>query len=643
MTIPCVPVALAHWLGFFTRDCKRVNFRSEPATGSLRQRGALWGTAMALAAAWCALDARSCSAQSSGSAATGPASGQSSGSSEPQSSSQALLFVQDPTVRRNPIERAPLIAIVEFEASTAVTCQIEVDDGERQWFQPVPEQEAQRYAVAVVGLRPDRSHSIRVRAQDQSGAQQLSAPLEFHTDPLPDSFPPLRTLMARPDLMEPGVTLFAVNLWSNSTSMLDYGYIVALDEVGEVVWYCNTGDRIADLRINKAGHLVYQHGNYRYAYEIDLLGRDHRRWVATNLTILPDQRSIPVEVDTIHHDLVELDSGNLLTLATELRNFREYPTSEFDPDAPWSPAYVVCDRVIEFDPNTGNIVDQLHLTNVLDRRRFGYMALSGFWKDKYKDYIPLTESARDWSHANALIYLPEENAIIVSFRHLDCLMKIDWASKKIVWILGDPDGWGEAWQKYLLKPVGPLEWAFHQHSPQITPRGTLLMYDNGNYRARPFDRATLAPQNRSRVVEFAVDEQAMTVRQIYEYDGGEVERFYCPFYCEADWLPKTGNILITDGGHIETEDGTPHDDVPGDRQWARIFEITRGPNPQKVFEVVCASDLGSQYGWSIYRSIRRPNLWEGLELIAPSEDSDGDLFVREPHVKRPDPLNANFQ
>ena len=57
------------------------------------------------------------------------------------------------------------------------------------------------------------------------------------------------------------------------------------------------------------------------------------------------------------------------------------------------------------------------------------------------------------------------------------------------------------------------------------------MYDNGNYRARPFDRATLAPQNRSRVVEFAVDEQAMTVRQIYEYDGGDVERFYCPFYC----------------------------------------------------------------------------------------------------------------
>lgn len=553
------------------------------------------------------------------------------------------LFVGQPTIRPNPIERVPLVAIVEFESATEVEVVLEVYDGQRSWEQPSQTGAGRSHAIAVMGLKPNREHTIRVhvRTPDQA-QQQTSEPLSFHTPPLPDSFPPLRVVHADPEKMEPGVTLFAVNLWRESTSMLDYGYIIAVDELGEVVWFCATGDRIADMRILKNGHILYQHGSYRFAYEIDMLGRDHRRWVATNLTYPPDERSIPVEIDTMHHDLLEIRDGRFMTLATELRRFQEFPTSEFEPEAPWAPAYVVCDRVIEFDAGTGEILDELHLTNVLDRRRFGYMALSNFWKDKYDYLINNGEQARDWSHANALLYLPEEQAIIVSFRHLDCIMKIDWATKKIRWILGDPDGWGKAWQKYLLKPVGDLQWTYHQHSPQITPKGTLMVYDNGNYRARPFKKATLGPDNQSRVVEFKIDEQAMTVEQVYEFRGIGDERFYCPFYCEADWLPQTENLLITNGGHIELEDGTPSDNVPADHQWARIFEITRGPKPEKVFEIEFDSGLGSPFGWSIYRANRLPNLWDGFSLVPPAEDEDGNLFSRERHEKRERALNAPF-
>jgi arylsulfate sulfotransferase len=553
------------------------------------------------------------------------------------------LFAAQPTVRGNPIERAPLIAIIEFESTTDVEAVVEITDGQREWEQPWEAGPTRQHSIVVMGLRPDGQHILRVRVQTPDAKEvQFSDPLVFQTPPLPDSFPPLKTTVANPSKMEPGVTLFAVNLWSESVSMLDYGYIVAVDQTGEVVWFCNTGDRIADMRVLENGHILYQHGSYRYAYEIDLLGRDHRRWVATNLTYPPDEESIGVEVDTMHHDLFEIPNGNLMTITTELRRFEEYPTSEFDPDAPWAPAYVVCDRVIEFEPTTGDIKDQLHLTNLLDRRRFGYMALSNFWKDKYDHLIDNGEQARDWSHANGLLYLPEENAIIVSFRHLDCIMKIDWKTKRIRWILGNPDGWGKAWRKYLLRPVGEVEWTYHQHSPQITPRGTLMVYDNGNYRARPFRKATLAPDNQSRVVEFKIDEQAMTVEQVYEFRGVDGDHFYCPFYCEADWLPRTGNILVTDGGHIELADGTPDDNVPAERQWARIFEITRGAAPEKVFELTCDSGLGSSFGWSIYRANRLPNLYDGFTLLPPEEGESGDLFPREKHKSREQPLNASF-
>ncbi len=554
-------------------------------------------------------------------------------SDRPEWDGQSLLVGQ-PTIRPNPVERVPLVAIVDFETPVEVKAVLEISDGDRSWQQPCRTLGRQHH-IPVLGMRPNRQYSIRVRLSSLDGTKtDTSHELQFTTDPLPDSFPPLQTTLSNPAEMEPGITLFAVNLWQESVSMLDYGYIIALDELGEVVWYCKTDDRIADMRVLSNGHLLYQHGSYRYAYEIDLLGRDIRSWYGSNLTQSPNDEAIAVAVDTMHHDLLELPNGHFMTLSTEIEKFDEYPTSEFDPDAPWEPAHVVCDQIVEFDPETGEIIDQLHLVELLDRKRFGYMALGGFWKDKYNDRIGAV--TRDWCHANALIYLPDERAVIVSFRHLDCLMKIDWETKKIRWILGDPDGWGEAWHKYLLQPQGNLQWSYHHHAPQITPRGTIMLYDNGNFRARPFDEVTVATENSSRVVEYRVDEANMTVEQVYAFQGYGTERFYSPFYCEADWLPQTQNILVTDGGHIELEDGTPSDEVPSERQWARIFEVVREQPPRKVFEVLCASELGSRYGWSIYRANRRPNLYDGFSLEAPAPDEEIQLFERGRIEKQPE-------
>lgn len=544
----------------------------------------------------------------------------------------ASLFVGPPTIYANPIERCPLIAIIEFETSQPVVPALEISDGQRRWQQPWPVSAARKHRIAALGLRPDREHTIRVRVEADDQQAELGPPLSFRTPPLPATFPPLYKVLSRPHRMEPGLTLFSVNLWRNSVSMLDYGYVIALDNEGEVVWYCDTHDRVADIRILGNGHILYLHGNYRYAYEIDIMGRDIRRWYGGRLTEAPDSQAIGLDVDTLHHEVFELPNKNFLTLATELVDFQEFPTSEIDPDAPWEPAHVVCDRIVEFQPDTGQIVNSLDLLNVLDPKRFGYMALSGFWKDKYN--ARLDSPSRDWSHANALKYIASENAVLVSLRHLDCVIKIDWETKQIRWIFGDPEGWGAAWQDYLLKPVGDLQWPYHQHSPQLTPRGTLLMFDNGNYRARPYHPATRAVDNYSRVVEFEIDEQAMTVKQIFEFDGVFGERFYSPFYGEADWLPQTGNLLVTDGGHIELEDGTPHDDVPGERQWARIFEITRDSPPRKVFEVRCDSGLGSPFGWSIYRASRIVNLIDPFAIDPPAADEEVLLLSRGPHENR---------
>ena len=520
------------------------------------------------------------------------------------------LFVEQPEIRSNPVRRAPLVAIVDIEASTPVTAILEITDGENTWEIPGPKESATDFQMVAHSMRPGRTHTIHVRLTNpNSKTSEVSEPLEFRTPQLPDSFPPLEVILAKASEVEPGVLLFPVNLWRDDNSVMDYGYLIALNEKGEVIWFLHSGHRTADVRRIENGHILFQHGNYRYAFEVDLLGNLVRQWHGNRLTVAPSEKSIPVDVDTIHHEIVEHPNGNLFTLSTDLVKFDKFPTSVVDPGADWEPAHVVCDQLIEFEPKGGEVVRRIELKDFLDQSRFSFLSRGGFWKPKYNKRIK--GYSRDWSHANALLLLPGEDAVIVSFRHQDCLMKIDLKNEKILWIFGTHDGWGKEWQKYLLKPVGEnFAWPYHQHGPQITRDGLLRLYDNGNFRARPFERKLLGSENKSRVVEYQIDEKTKTVRQVWEYDGSPDDQFFCPFYCEADLMPETGNYLITDGGHIELEDGTPYNEIPGKHQWARIFEIKGKAPHEKVFEVKFESPLKSPHGWSIYRSTKLKSLNE---------------------------------
>jgi arylsulfate sulfotransferase len=516
------------------------------------------------------------------------------------SSTSEPWFVAPPRADRNPIDRAPLVAIVEWESRREAVASVEIEGGGKRWVQSNPRPASTRHRVAVMGLQPDTAYRFRIRLQI-GREQQHSGWIEYQTPPLPANFPPLSVQRLNPVLeASPGVYLFAANLWIDNESMLDYGYIIAIDQSGAVVWYCQSEERIADIVLLRNGNLLYQHANYQQLREIDWLGRVVRSWYAGNLLESPDAEGISVPVDTMHHEVVELPNGNFLTLATQLVEFQRFPASELDPHAGWKAARVVCDEVVEFRPEDGTIVHRFPLERVLDKERIGYMSLGNFWRDKYDRED--VELSYDWSHANGLVYDSADESVIVSLRHLDCLLKLDWPTGELRWILGNHDGWGAAWRPYLLQPIGELEWFFHQHSPLGSQRG-LLLYDNGNYRARPYTSRTPAEENASRVVEYAIDEESHEVRQglVVGRFGGET--VYCPFYGEAEWIQPGQRLLVTHGGRIEREDGTPMDQVPGERQWAEIIELDVA-SQELVWRVTLDSGLQSRYGWSIYRCLR---------------------------------------
>lgn len=522
-----------------------------------------------------------------------------------------LKFTSGPTVTGNPHPSVPLAAVVQCSTNRPAVASVRVEDGQRAWSRSFGEQPAVDHELPLLGLRPGRTHRIRVIVRvPQSDAVLESDWLDYTPPPLPDGFPPLRVTVSNPSQMEPGVTLFNVFQWVNNDANENVGLIVAVDESGDVIWYYRIEHPVSDVRRLSNGNLLYLRAHRSQPWtsitEIDMLGRVVQRWSAAGRVAEPLPNSVPVEVDTFHHNAVELPSGHLLALSTELRRLNEYRTSESDRFAPRASAQVVGDVIVEFRRD-GSIVNRLPLLDLLNPYRIGYGSLGGFWNMRVYREVP--GGTRDWSHANSLQFVPADDSLIVSLRHQDAVVKIDRKRGTIRWILGNHEHWGAKWKGYLLNPVGHVEWPYHQHAPLWSPDGRLVLFDNGDYRATPFEEPMPAEESYSRVVEYRIDEDAKTVEQTWEYRGEAGERFYSPLFGDVDRLPHTGNLLITDGGRVEDRRGQPTNDIPGDRQWARVFEITRTKPAKKVFELVVDEQPGSRVGWSIYRAERLPSLY----------------------------------
>ena len=309
----------------------------------------------------------------------------------------------------------------------------------------------------------------------------------------------------------------------------------------------------------------------------------------------------------------------------------EYPTSEFDAAAPPSdePVPVVGDVVVEMNKH-GKIVDSWNIMDMLDPYIIGYDSLTEtHWQQApYEEYVIYDQDTgmaidgpKDWSHGNAVVYDEVDDAILVSLRHLDAVIKFDRQSGDLLWILGDHDGWTDPFAPYLLTPIGDLEWQYHQHAPMVTAAGDILIYDNGNYRAKPFmeyfdENGNPLPnpipdsELYSRAVIYNVDDTTMTVSQEWE----AVSPYFSKLISDADELPETGNILITNGAQMQ---------MPfSDAFWylfvnKRVYieEIARGTG-DTVFELfVGPADpwipdfTENREDWASYRADRVPTVF----------------------------------
>ena len=112
-------------------------------------------------------------------------------------------------------------------------------------------------------------------------------------------------------------------------------------------------------------------------------------------------------------------------------------------------------------------------------------------------YESLTGDTVDPYHGNAIEVFPDGN-LLVSFRHLSQVVKVDRQTGDVIWRMG-----GKHSDFKFVNDVG----FSYLHDIRLLPNGNITVFDNGNQHK---------PQA-SRAVEYALDETARTATRVWAY------------------------------------------------------------------------------------------------------------------------------
>ncbi len=199
----------------------------------------------------------------------------------------------------------------------------------------------------------------------------------------------------------------------------------------------------------------------------------------------------------------------------------------------------------EFDPASGTVIKTWEMGDILAR----YMQSHG------DDPTKFVRPGVDWFHMNAAAYDAKDNAIIVSSRE-NFVMKIDYNTGDLIWILGDPTKYWHSFPSLAarslvmassgLAPIG-------QHAVSITPDGLLLLFNDG---LRSVNQPAGAPAGQSRtysaVSAYAIDAASLSASEALHFDYGQ--SIYADICSSAYKSPAGASMLV----NFATADNDTH-------------------------------------------------------------------------------------
>lgn len=378
------------------------------------------------------------------------------------------------------------------------------------------------------GMRENRDYKIEIY---DAGTSELLAKTKFRSGKAPDSIFPLHLVANEKESVQPGFLIIAQQSEPDEARMEPIVFMIDTD--GFVVWY-------------------FEH--YLPGFSILTDPAYHKK----NNTILLGIQKWQME-DVLTEEGIEIDlEGNIVWKSPDIQWTLYGETT-------WHHVYRALDDdtlvLIRAQYNDRVISDRI--VNV-DRNYFELWSWGYFDSPDYFDTVECSELSEywcDWTHNNAAMMFKEDDTLYFNSLWLG-FYKMDMNTKEVLWKFGK-DG------DFTMLSDHPYPWPANTHDPKFmdSSRKRLLFFDNG-----------ITDRFYSRIIEYEIDEEAMTAEITFEYDGLDSGHAWWAGlgWGDADYL-ENGNILVTKGLVDESQNSS-------------IFEVTR--DGRVVWEIYSYQEEG---------------------------------------------------
>jgi len=492
-------------------------------------------------------------------------------------------------------------------ANVSVQFGLDTNYGLNTWTQPNTSL-GSPVSLYVAGMKQSTPYHMRGVLQFGDGTSFNDSDFTFTTGALTTGTIPGITATTTPNMTpQPGVEVVdLLDLTPTTPSLLE---VLVTDLSGNIIWAYDPGTSVPagstpqPIKLLPNGHFLINLATANaigealssVLQEVDL--GSNIIWSMTSAQLNTALAAAPgsctecnVTILGMHHDIAILPNGHLVVLADTTQ--------------------VVSGTTVYGDV----VIDLGDMENVGGNNPNHTPQPTWAWNEfNHFDINRRPYSYPDWTHTNAVVYSKDDNNLIISSRHQNWLVKIDYnngaGAGDILWKLGavlPTDTTPEDTADFALlnadgtPDTNATDWFFAQHAPSFVSANTtgkfsLTLFDNGDDRGVVDVAGGTCGSGQpvacySTVPVFNIDETAKTATLVidpttedYSFFGGNAE------------VLANGNVEYDEcaNGGLGGTEGT-------------ILEVTQSSSPQTVWKMV----ISTQY---TYRGMRIGSLYPGVQ------------------------------
>jgi hypothetical protein len=413
-------------------------------------------------------------------------------------------------------------AFVEFGKSTSY--------GLNTWQVATTSPNGGQVQIYVAGMQGNSTYHMRGQVILDNGAIFTDADQTCNTG-TPPTTASIKISTPSGGTPQPGIEMWNTLIPQNLTQAF------ATDLNGNVIWtytfHGTSSDLLQGIQLLPNGHFLMvlsylssltvnaKPGLLNEVREVDLAGNTIRSLTmdALNQSLaasnLRDAEGNAYQLVSFHHSVLALPNGHWILLAAYRKNYANLPGY---PGA----TSVIGDALIDVDQNSNPV--------------WAWNTFDNLDINRHPMNFP------DWTHSNDMLYSSDDHNLLLSIRHQNWIIKIEYldgqGSGKILWRLG------EGGDFKLIGGTDPQDWFYAQHgmsyfTPNTTGVFRIGLMDNGNDRIFPSGQVTCRPGPQpvancySTAPVFELNENNMTATfathytpppSYFSYFGGNVDQ-----------------------------------------------------------------------------------------------------------------------